>query len=79
MKAGILERHLGELDRDPCALAHLADGGGETPRAAIGDRTVQVALARLEHDVDHLLLGDRIADLHRRAHRFGRLVRQLDG
>ncbi|MBV6438180.1 MAG: hypothetical protein AELANPGJ_03479 [Anaerolineae bacterium] len=48
-------------------FAHLANGAGETPRPAVRDGRVQAGVARLEHDLLHLLLDDRVADLHRAA------------
>src|SRR5262249_57084812 len=46
--------------------APLAGGGGENPAGpAVGARVVQATIASLEHDVEDLLLGDRVADLHR--------------
>ena len=46
---------------------HLRQGGGETGRAAVLQRLDEARLDELERDLDQLLAGERIADLHRRA------------
>ena len=77
LQAAIFERHIVQLHLHAGSLAHLAHGRGKPARAAVGDRAVQPPVARLEQHVDHLFLGDRVADLHRAADRLGGLVGQL--
>ena len=63
-QALVLERGSVELDLGAELGAHLADGRAEAAGAAIGDGVVQAPVAGLDDHVEHLLLGDRVADLH---------------
>src|SRR5260370_31981912 len=47
--------------------ALFADGGAEAAGAAVGDGVVEPRVARLQDNVQQLLLGDGVADLHRPA------------
>ena len=60
--------HRGQRQIHPAAVAefgHFADARRKPPRAVVGDETVEAAVARLADEVAELLLGDRVADLHR--------------
>ena len=62
----VLQRGLGEVEpRAARLLGHLADRAGEAAGAVVGDRRIEAEIARLEQEVEHHLLRDRVADLHR--------------
>ena len=63
----VFERGVFEPNAGAELFAHLTDGAGKTARPAVGDRMVQTAggvIAGLKDHVEHLLLGDGVADLH---------------
>ncbi|OPZ60815.1 MAG: hypothetical protein BWY87_00246 [Deltaproteobacteria bacterium ADurb.Bin510] len=65
LQAGILEQRLVELDAAAAReFGHLADRGREAAGAVIGDGAVEALVAGAQQKVEHLLLGDRVADLH---------------
>ena len=61
----VLERRASEVEPRPAGLLrHLAHRGGQAARAVVGDGRVEAQVAGLEQEVEHLLLGDGVADLH---------------
>ncbi len=66
-QSSVLQRGFFEVDDCAGGFTHLADGGGESARAAIGHAVVEglAELVASPHDgVERLLLGDGVADLH---------------
>ena len=78
LKAGVLAGHALKLHTGAALRAHLAHGRREATGAAVGDGRVEALVAGLEQHIEHLLLGDRVADLHGAAHVGGGVVGQLD-
>ena len=66
-KPFVLQRRAVQPDLGADLLAHLAHGAGEAAGAAVGHGVVQAAVAGGQQHVQHHLLGDRVADLHRAA------------
>ncbi len=67
--AGLAHRHQVEVERDaePALAGHLDRGRGQPGRAHVLDRDDRVALHQFEAGLDQQFLGERVADLHRRA------------
>ena len=60
-----LSGHLSRSIRTPPEdFGHLAEARAEAARAVVGDARVQARVPRLEEEVAHPLLDDRVADLH---------------
>jgi hypothetical protein len=74
----LAERDAVELHVDAGAVArHLGERRREAPCAAVLERGYEAALDELEARLDHLLAGEGVADLHRRALLLGRLAELL--
>src|SRR5262249_2445822 len=68
LHALLAQRDTGEVDVDAHAVGgHLREGGREAGGAAVLQRLDEARLDELERDLDELLAGERIADLHRGA------------
>ena len=66
-KPFVFQRHAFRVDLGADLFAHFADGAGQSAGAAIGHGGVQPAVAGGQQHVEHHLLGDGVADLHRAA------------
>ncbi len=68
LHALLAQRHTVELDVDADAVGgHLGERGREARGAAVLQRLDEALLDELERDLDELLAGERVADLHGRA------------
>ena len=66
VQSRILEGRLRQVHPAAAALGgHLAHGRGKPAGAVIGDETIKALVPGTDEEVEHPLLGDRVADLHR--------------
>ena len=62
----LAQRHAVEVEVDPAVARHLGERRGEPGGAAVLQRLDEPRLDELDRDLDQLLAGERVADLHRR-------------
>ena len=78
LQAGVLQGGTVEVQfKAAGVLGHLAHRGGQAAGAVVGHAVIQPQVAGLQEAIEHLLLGDRVADLHRGGRRA--LVQFLGG
>ncbi len=71
VKPCVFERHFFKVNFSPEVPTHLTDCAAQAARAAIGYSFVKSRIPGLQQNVEHLLFGDCISNLHRvRENRF---------